>query len=489
MILPIGHENSEVRRLPWVTFTIMALCVIIFLFTNKKLESSLNETKEYLTKIYYYYVDRPYLEFNLFKQLLPEESEKDSQIEDYFKSRRRMEEPDEETLIDEQEYLDGLIKKLVQIKDDNPIRKWGLIPAKRTFITSISHMFLHGSWLHLLGNLFFLYLMGPFLEDMWGRQFYAAFYIVAGIISGLAYSLHFPEFNGPLIGASGAISGVIAAFLVRFWKIRIKFVYWVYFFFGTFTAPAWFMLIFEVVRELYYAKMNNMLSETGAGVAYWAHFWGLFFGAAVALVFIKMKIEEKYVNPKIEGEISFVDQSYKEYEKALEIIDNGDLEGGYAKLYEMKSLVNKHPEIGEVLWKVSERLGREREAAPVLMNTIIAEIKKNQLDYALTNYWQLKSKFPETMINDIYMKVLLTEKLIEKDDGKGSEELLMEIINEVDENSPSGVMLRICDSARIFDKTFNRSIYPVVANIAIQNLNISSERKQRLKDEIKRQQR
>lgn len=187
--------------------------------------------------------------------------------------------------------------------------------------------------------------------------------------------------------------------------------------------------------------------------------------------------------------IHFTSRSYKEYENALDIIDNGDLEGGYAKLYKIKDNVNKHPEIGEVLWKVSERLGREKEAAPVLMNALVAEIKKNQLDYALTNYWQLKSKFPETMINDTYMKVLLTEKLIEKDDGKGSEELLLEIINEVDENSPSGVMLRICDSARLFDRTFNRSIYPFIANIAIHNLNISEDKKQILKDEIKRQQR
>ena len=147
--------------------------------------------------------------------------------------------------------------------------------------TLITYQFLHGGFLHLFGNLFFLFLAGPFIEDVWGRPVFAAFYLTAGALSALMFALRYPELDEPLIGASGAVAGVMGAFLVRYWKTRIRFLYFfIPFRPGTFTAPAWLMLPLWFARELVFAQAWDVASPGtgGGGVAHWAHVWGFAFG-------------------------------------------------------------------------------------------------------------------------------------------------------------------------------------------------------------------
>jgi len=483
MIIPIGHESDSVRRLPWVTFAIMALCIIIFAFTDKADTSSNDELIDVWKEIVNYYSQHSYLEINL-----PEDMELNSGQKYIIKmlkeSSSGKEKSDELTIIDEQVYLDDLFVEAFQLRNLHPFYKWGLIPAKKSPVTLITHMFLHGGLWHLLGNLFFLYLTGPFLEDRWGRPLYAAFYIVSGMVAALAFSFHYPEMNGPLIGASGAISGVMAAFLVRFWKTRIKFFYWIWFFMGTFTAPAWFMLGFELIREFFYGKLADSIIPGGGGVAYWAHFWGLLFGIAVALTMRLTQFEEKHIHPKIESETSFVDKDYKTFEEALGILDKGDKEMAYNKLIPIAQSSHIHPEIGETLWNLGMELGRAAEVAPIMLKNIESEIRRSQLDYALTHYWQLKAKFPETRLPDNRMKLVLLEYLIEIEDREGAEEFMKEVFSEINQNSPPGTILQVCGVAQKYDFRFNQSIAPKILQMALLHPSIPDARKEELKQKI-----
>ena len=128
---------------------------------------------------------------------------------------------------------------------------------------------------HFLGNMFILYLAGPFIEDRWGRPLFAGFYILAGIFAALFFVVQYPGLEESMVGASGAISGVMGAFLIRFWFVKIKFFYFFFFFMGTFNAPAWFMLPLWLARELIFAQAGDVIApEGGTGVAHWAHVAG-----------------------------------------------------------------------------------------------------------------------------------------------------------------------------------------------------------------------
>ncbi len=481
MILPVGHEGSGVRRLPWVTFAIIFINIIVFLFTNSADKAIQKNLKDASIKVITYYVNHPYLKFNFFGPENIGLEDKDEEIEKWANLNSNVEVPDMDTLDEEQVYLDLLISKLKNLKSSHPFWKYGLISTDRTLPSLLFHFFLHSGWLHLLSNLFFLYIMGPFLEDVWGRPLYAAFYILSGVISGFMYTIHYPEFTGPLVGASGAISGVISAFLVRYWKVRIKFVYWVYFFIGTFTAPAWMMLIFEITRELFYAYMNDSMASSGSGVAYWAHFWGLAFGISAALIIKKLNIEEKFIAPVIDDELKFVDRDFEIFEHARDLKENGQIEAAFDELKSISGASGKLPEIGEEMWTIGMMIGREAEAAPVLLRSIESEIMRDRTERALVNYLQLKTHFPDTELKDLSMKLRLLKRMIVEEDGHRAEDFLMEILNEINSDSPSGLMIDACNVFWEFDKMFKTKVSVPVLRRALNHPDIPEDRKAKIR--------
>jgi len=481
MILPIGHEGTGVRRLPWVTFAIILINIVVFLFSNGAEKEIQKDLKDAAVKVVNYYMNHPYLKLDFIGPDSIDLRENREVLKRWAEMIHQVDVPDMETLDEEQAHLDSLIARLGEIRRQHPLWKYGLIPSDKNFRSILFHFFLHAGWLHLLGNLFFLYIMGPFLEDVWGRPIYAAFYILSGIFSGLMYTFHYPDFTGPLVGASGAISAVISAFLIRYWKVRIKFVYWIYFFIGTFTAPAWVMLVFEVTRELFYAYINDSLAGSGAGVAYWAHFWGLAFGITAALLVKKLQIEEKFVTPVIDDKLKFVDSDFSRLEHALELSANGQPAAAFETLSSISGSVWKLPEIGEEMWRIGSTLGREEEAAPVLLRAIENEIMKGRTEKALFFYLQLREKFPQMNVRDVSMKLKLLSRMVVEVNAGGSEELLMEIMNELSSDSPPGILLEACNIFYEFDKAFSTSISGPVLKKALGHPEIPEEKKVRIR--------
>ncbi len=159
------------------------------------------------------------------------------------------------------------------------IEQYGTIPAELTaalkagqlvsepVLDVFTSMFLHAGWLHLLANMLVLYLAGPFLEEAWGRKLYAGFYVAAGLFAGGMYALLERQLQAPLIGASGAVAGVLGAFLLLRGKSRIRFAV-IFGLIGTFTAPAWIMLPLWFVGELLDALAGDVAAAGAGGVAY-----------------------------------------------------------------------------------------------------------------------------------------------------------------------------------------------------------------------------
>lgn len=172
--------------------------------------------------------------------------------------------------------------------------KWALLPKELRPLTLLTHQFLHGDVMHLLGNLFFLAICGFAVEAAIGHWRFLAFYLVGGVVAGLSHAALDFSSTVPLIGASGAISAVMAMYLGVFRLRKIEFLYWIFIFVGYFRAPALLMLPIYIGKEVL-----DYLSDPDGGVAFIAHAGGFAIGAvliALSYRFSKQTINHSYVD-------------------------------------------------------------------------------------------------------------------------------------------------------------------------------------------------
>jgi membrane associated rhomboid family serine protease len=151
---------------------------------------------------------------------------------------------------------------------------------KRPWLSSITAIFVHGGWGHLLGNMLFLWVFGNNVEDRFGRLRFLLFYLAVGVLSTYAYAFTRPDATEPLVGASGAISGVLGAYLLLFPRAKVLSLVSFLFFFPL-RLPAWLVLGFYFVLQAVYAYGVGMAG--GGAVAYLVHVVGFVLGVGVVL--------------------------------------------------------------------------------------------------------------------------------------------------------------------------------------------------------------
>jgi membrane associated rhomboid family serine protease len=151
----------------------------------------------------------------------------------------------------------------------------------RQFSHLLTSMFLHGSWMHLLGNMWFLWLFGNNIEDSMTRPRFIVFYLICGLTAALAQVAANAGSNVPMVGASGAISGVMGAYLILYPRVRVYTLVPLGFFLTTIALPAWVMLLYWAFLQLASGVVSLAGSELG-GVAFWAHLGG--FAAGILLI-------------------------------------------------------------------------------------------------------------------------------------------------------------------------------------------------------------
>ncbi len=163
-----------------------------------------------------------------------------------------------------------------------------------TWGTVLTSMFLHGGWLHLVGNMWFLWVFGNNIEDSMGHLRFVAFYLLCGVAASLAHVFTTASSGVPTVGASGAISGVMGAYLLLYPRVRVDTLLFFFIFIRIIPLPAWFMLGYWFFIQL---VAGGMTPAGGGGVAYWAHVGGFVAG----LVLIKLFEKEELVGAKQSG--------------------------------------------------------------------------------------------------------------------------------------------------------------------------------------------
>ncbi|MBS1966597.1 MAG: rhomboid family intramembrane serine protease [Chloroflexi bacterium SZAS-1] len=163
-------------------------------------------------------------------------------------------------------------------------------------VKSLVSMFLHGGWLHIIFNMLFLWIFGDNVEDNFGSLPYLLFYLLCGVGAVLAQALLTPRADVPSIGASGAISGVLAAYLLLYPRASIRAILPIpILFLFSFFVPAWLMIIIWFGGQLLnsYAALTSAAEMTG-GVAYGAHVGGFVAGLLLTFVFRKRQLPPRY---------------------------------------------------------------------------------------------------------------------------------------------------------------------------------------------------
>ena len=160
------------------------------------------------------------------------------------------------------------------------------------WFTPLSSMFLHGGWFHLIGNMWFLWVFGNNVEDSMGRQRYLFFYLLCGLAAAAAQTLVNPSSAIPMVGASGAISGVMGAYVVLYPRVRVHMLVVLFIFITRIVVPAYLMLGYWFLLQILGGVPT--LGDDKGGVAFWAHAGGFVAGAILIYVFKDRELVAKH---------------------------------------------------------------------------------------------------------------------------------------------------------------------------------------------------
>ncbi len=363
ILIPIGHEDQRVTRLPWVTIALVVANLAVFLLIHSIADRQSATLRRQLREVVSYAQEHPYLRLpaGVRRNGPPGPPPPDLPAE---------------TLAEQQARLDGLMQQLQGMSAGSVYRTYGYIPAQPHLLTLFTSMFMHAGWLHLIGNMLFLWLAGASLEERWGRLLYPILYLASGVTATLIHAGMSPASPVPLVGASGAIAGLMGAFLIRLATTRIKFFYWIFFFRGTFHAPAY------VVLPLWLLQQFAMVwrGQTG-GVAVWAHIGGFALGIAAALLIRTTGLEASVLAPAIQKKTTWT--ASKGLTSALGRLDAGDTDGAIG---ELETLLRGMPDNIEARTALLTAYARKEDhgaAGKVSAKLVGAYIRARDMDGAL----------------------------------------------------------------------------------------------------------
>jgi membrane associated rhomboid family serine protease len=170
------------------------------------------------------------------------------------------------------------------------LQLYGVVPADFAPVTLVTSLFLHGGWMHVIGNMWYLWIFGDNVEDRVGHGRFIVFYLTCGILAALGQMALDPLSTLPMVGASGAIAGVMGAYFVLYPRSRVLTLVTLIFFWEIIEVPAFALLGVWVVIQLFSAGAIAVTASTGGGVAFAAHVAGFGAGAAGIFIFRKRRV-------------------------------------------------------------------------------------------------------------------------------------------------------------------------------------------------------
>src|SRR5579871_1269798 len=165
------------------------------------------------------------------------------------------------------------------------IQVYGIVPDRLHLSSIVTSMFIHGGWLHILGNMWFLWIFGRGVEDVMGHAKFLIFYFACGIAAGLVHIVVNANSPVPTVGASGAIAGVMGGYLIKFPRARIVTLVPIFFFITTVDIPAAFLLLYWFAIQFFSGVGSVGYSQASSGdVAWFAHIGGFLAGMGLAVL-------------------------------------------------------------------------------------------------------------------------------------------------------------------------------------------------------------
>jgi membrane associated rhomboid family serine protease len=159
-------------------------------------------------------------------------------------------------------------------------------PSSNSYLTVFTSMFLHGGWMHIIGNMLYLWIFGRNVEDSVGHFKFVIFYLLCGVAAAAAQVAIAPDSTVPMIGASGAISGVLGAYLLLFPRARVLVLFPIWIFWRVFYVPALLLLVVWFGMQLL-SGLAVLSMDVNGGVAFWAHVGGFIAGMLLVPIFKK----------------------------------------------------------------------------------------------------------------------------------------------------------------------------------------------------------
>ncbi len=295
MLIPIKHENMAARRWPVVTITLITINVLAFFFTMSAMDDEAPQLGEVKSHILILAATHPELKMKPEEQQLVDgfkkshpEAWKHAQspyrdIIDAYDARIKM--MDDSSKL--QEEMDSLNDQYVKLAKTSIAEQYAFVPAHPTAISYLTANFLHGGWLHIIGNMWALWIFGDNVEDRMGHVRFAVFYLLCGIAAGMVHLFTNPHSTIPTVGASGAIAGVMGAYFILFPRSRVIVLVPILIFPFFFEVPAVFYIGFWAFMQVFSGTLSLADARAVGGVAWWAHVGGFITGMVLRFFFIR----------------------------------------------------------------------------------------------------------------------------------------------------------------------------------------------------------
>ena len=379
MFIPLRHENMHGRRWPVVTLSLIALNVLAFLGTHWSIEQQGHESIQVRAHILILAATHPGLtmppDVGKFVTTIQAQSpvlwralqRPDRPPEDSWDARMQM----EQDPVRWQAEMDSLSTRFAELEQTTILRRYAFVPGHVSLVSYLTANFLHGGWLHLIGNMWFLWLAGSILEDTWGRPIFTVLYLFSGAMALQFHAWCYPGSAVPTLGASGAVAALMGAFLVRFPTVKIQIamllgVFRIY----RFWAAAYWLLPIWLLMEIFSGGLFGQYS----GVAHWAHVGGFLFGCFASLV-IRGSGLERMAEQAIQGKIAWV--SHPLLAQVNEQLEKGELD---AAVDSLTKYVQEKPDsveglrmLGQVQLRKDDRSGRQATLLKLLNLQIAAK--------------------------------------------------------------------------------------------------------------------
>ena len=402
-LIPVGSEEG-VRRLPYVTIGLIALNTIIYFITSMAVSKQIDhlmdldyDLREIETRYMYRLIETDPNALNTY---------------DIDAFREKIEEGDI-IPIGTQDYdrWMRLYNEYKTARSTMVYEKWGFKPKIFDLIKILTSMFIHAGFFHLLFNMLYLWLVGCNIEDDWSWPIFLGVYFISGFFAVLLHTLFAPKSTVPLVGASGAIAGIMGAFMVRHFKTRIRFAYFIWVivtrpFMGTFSIyagvalPIWFLI------ELACAPGSGE-----GGTAHWAHIGGFAFGALVGVAMRFLHLEKKYVAPMVEDSFEKLKMSFK-MKEATRKMDDGDITGALPLLIACLGEEPANFDAALMLARIHHEKGNVQDAAAMYNEAIKRMTAVDDAEALEACYEELREKelLPHVSEQNVFQSALFFEK-------------------------------------------------------------------------------